>query len=597
MEWEAWATLAVLGTCLVAMVRGMAPDLVLLSGAGAIGVLSSFSARLPTTRELAAGFGNEALVTVGVLFVVAEGLSQTGGMSLLTERVLGRPRSVLGAQARLVLPVAASSAFLNNTTVVAMFMPVVNDWSKKTGLAASKLFIPLSYFAIFGGICTLIGTSTNLIVQAMLVDAQLPRMGMFTIGQVGLPAAIAGIAYVLAASRWLLPDRRTTGETLDDAREYTVEMLVEHGSAIDGKTVEDAGLRHLQRAYLVEIERDGESIVAVAPDQRLRGGDRLIFVGIIDAVVDLQKIRGLRPATDQVFKLADRSRANRVLVEAVVGRACPVIGMTIREARFRTRYDAAVIAVHRGGERLVRKIGDIELRVGDTVLVEAHPRFVEAHRHSRELFLVSVPGSQPLRHERAWIAIAIIGVMVAVNAAESVTHVSLLIAASVAAALMIVTGCLSLEQARKAIDWQVLLAIGAAIGIGKAMDKSGAAAALAEGLVGATSALGPRGVLLGVYLTTLLCTELVTHSAAAVIAFPIAKAAALSLGVPFMPFAVVIAIAASSGFALPTAYQTHLMVYGPGGYRFTDFLRIGLPLDLIIMAVTVLLVPVFFALQ
>lgn len=245
----------------------------------------------------------------------------------------------------------------------------------------------------------------------------------------------------------------------------------------------------------------------------------------------------------------------------------------------------------------MRKIGDIELRVGDTVLVEAHPRVVEAHRHSRELFLVSVPGSQPLRHERAWIAIAILSVMVAVNAAESVTHVSLLVAASVAAALMIATGCLSLEQARKAIDWQVLLAIGAAIGIRKAMDKSGAAATLAEGLVGATSALGPRGVLLGVYLTTLLCTELVTHSAAAVIAFPIAKAAALSLGVPFMPFAVVIAIAASSGFALPTAYQTPLMVYGPGGYRFTDFLRIGLPLDLIIMAVTVLLVPVFFALQ
>jgi di/tricarboxylate transporter len=588
----------VLGACLVALVRSLAsPDIVLLGGAAAIGVLSEFSERLPGPRELASGFGNEALVTIAVLFVVAEGLSQTGGMSLLTERVLGRPKSALGAQARLALPVTASSAFLNNTTVVAMFMPVVNDWSKKTGLAASKLFIPLSYFAIFGGICTLIGTSTNLIVQAMLVDAHLPTMGMFTITKVGLPAAIVGVLYVLGASRWLLPERRTASTSLEDAREYTVEMLVEAGSAIDGKTVEYAGLRHLQHAYLVEIERDGESIVAVAPDQRLRGGDRLIFVGIVDAVVDLQKIRGLRPATDQVFKLTDRSRANRVLVEAVVGRACPVVGMSIREARFRTRYDAAVIAVHRDGERLVRKIGDIELRVGDTVLLEAHPRFVAAHRHSRELFLVSVPDSQPLRHDRAWTAIGIIGVMVAVNAAESLTHVSLLIAASVASALMIATGCLSLEQARKAIDWHVLLAVGAAIGIGKAMDKSGAAATLAEGLVGVTSALGPRGVLLGVYVTTLLCTELVTHSAAVVIAFPIAKAAALSLGVPFMPFAIAIAIAGSSGFALPTAYQTHLMVYGPGGYRFTDFVRIGLPLDLLIMAVTVLLVPMLFAMQ
>ncbi len=595
MHWEAWATLAVLGGCLVALVRSLAsPDVVLLAGAGAIGVLSEFSERLPGPRDLAAGFGNEAIVTIAVLFVVAEGLSQTGGMSLLTDRVLGRPRSALGAQARLALPVTAASAFLNNTTVVAMFMPVVNDWSKKTGLAASKLFIPLSYFAIFGGICTLIGTSTNLIVQAMLVDAHLPTMGMFTITKVGVPAAIVGVVYVLIASRWLLPERRTASTTQDDAREYTVEMLVEPGSAVDGKTVEDAGLRHLQHAYLVEIERDGESIVAVAPDQRLRGGDRLIFVGIVEAVVDLQKIRGLRPATEQVFKLADRSRANRVLVEAVVGRSCPVVGMSIREARFRTRYDAAVIAVHRGGERLVRKIGDIELRVGDTVLVEAHPRFVDAHRHSRELFLVSVPGSQPLRHDRAWTAIGILGVMVVVNAAESFTHVSLLIAASVAATLMIATGCVSLEQARKSIDGHVLLAIGAAIGLGKAMDKSGAAGTLAEGLVGLTASLGPRGVLLGVYLTTLLCTEFVTHSAAVVIAFPVAKAAALSLGVPFMPFAIAIAIAGSSGFALPTAYQTHLMVYGPGGYRFTDFVRMGLPLDLLIMAVTVLLVPMLF---
>lgn len=598
MHWEAWATLAVLGGCLVALVRSLAsPDVVLLAGAGAIGVLSEFSERLPGPRELASGFGNEAIVTIAVLFVVAEGLSQTGGMSLLTDRVLGRPRSVLGAQARLALPVTATSAFLNNTTVVAMFMPVVNDWQKKTGLVGSKVFIPLSYFAIFGGVCTLIGTSTNLIVQGLLVDAHLPTMGMFTITKIGVPVAITGVLYVLIASRWLLPERRAASKTLDDAREYTVEMLVEPGSAVDGKTVEDAGLRHLQHAYLVEIERDGESIVAVAPDQRLRGGDRLIFVGIVAAVVDLQKIRGLRPATEQVFKLADRSRANRVLVEAVVGRSCPVVGMSIREARFRTRYDAAVIAVHRGGERLVRKIGDIELRVGDTVLVEAHPRFVDAHRHSRELFLVSVPGSQPLRHDRAWTAIGILGVMVVVNAAESFTHVSLLIAASVAATLMIATGCVSLEQARKSIDGHVLLAIGAAIGLGKAMDKSGAAGTLAEGLIGLTASLGPRAVLLGVYVTTLLGTEFLTRSAAVVIAFPVAKAAALSLGVPFMPFAIAIAIAGSSGFALPTAYQTHLMVYGPGGYRFTDFVRMGLPLDLLIMAVTVLLVPMLFGMN
>jgi di/tricarboxylate transporter len=592
--WEAWATLVVLGGCLVALVRGMRPDAALLGGAAVVGVLGLFTDRLPKPKDLAAGFGNEALVTLGVLFVVAEGLSQTGGMSLVTERLLGRPRSAVGAQMRLALPVTVTSAFLNNTTVVAMFMPVVGDWAKRSGIAPSKLFIPLSYFAVLGGLCTLIGTSTNLIVQALLVDARLPTMGMFTIGAVGVPAAIAGIAYLLLVGRRLLPERSPPSASLENAREYTVEMLVDAGGAVDGKTVEDAGLRHLPRAFLVSVERDGEVIAAVSSRQLLRGGDRLLFVGVVDAVVDLQKIRGLRPATDQVYKLTDRERGNRVLVEAVVGSACPLVGQTIREGRFRTRYDAAVIAVHRGGERITRKIGDIELRAGDTLLLETTPDFVERHRHSRELFLASVPGSQPLRHERAWIALLILAAMVAVNALEPWTHVPLLVAASVAAVAMITTRCLSLEQARRAVDWNVLLAVAGAIALGRAMDASGAARAISEGLLGVFSGLGPRGALLGIYVMTLLLTEQITNNAAAVIAFPVARAAAAQLGVDFMPFAVALAIAASAGFALPTGYQTHLMVYGPGGYRLGDFVRAGVPLDLLVMIVTVWLTPLFF---
>jgi di/tricarboxylate transporter len=239
-------------------------------------------------------------------------------------------------------------------------------------------------------------------------------------------------------------------------------------------------------------------------------------------------------------------------------------------------------------------VGDIELRAGDTLLLETTPDFVERHRHSRELFLASVPGSQPLRHDRAWIALGILAAMVTVNALEPLTHVPLLVAASVAAVAMIATRCLSLEQARRAVDWNVLLAIGAAIALGKAMDKSGAARGMSEAVLGVFSGLGPRGLLLGVYVMTLLLTEQVTNNAAAVIAFPIARAMAAQLGVDAMPFAIVVAIAASSGFALPTSYQTHLMVYGPGGYRLGDFVRAGLPLDLLIMVVTVWLTPLLF---
>src|SRR5687767_7757722 len=236
---------------------------------------SAFSDKFPSPARMAAEFGNEGLLTVGVLFVIAAGLTETGGMSLITARLLGRPRSVPAAQARMMLPVAAISAFLNNTPVVAMFIPVVNDWCKKTGLSPSKLFIPLSYAAILGGVCTLIGTSTNLVVQAQLVaaraaDPSVPLLGMFTLTPIGVPVAVAGISFLLLTSRWLLPERRAFLADVADARQYTIEMLVEPGSPIAGQTIERAGLRRLPGAFLSAVEREGETLVAVGPDQILR---------------------------------------------------------------------------------------------------------------------------------------------------------------------------------------------------------------------------------------------------------------------------------------------------------------------------------------
>jgi di/tricarboxylate transporter len=298
------------------------------------------------------------------------------------------------------------------------------------------------------------------------------------------------------------------------------------------------------------------------------------------------------PATDQVFKLSD-PRHQRVLIEAVVSNTCPAVGRSIRDARFRSHYDAAVIAVHRNGARIDRKIGDIVLETGDTLLLEAHPRFHETHRNSRDFFLVSaVEDSQPRRHEKAWVALGILALMVVAMTFEQ--HFSILNAALLGAGLMLITGCCSAESARRSIDWSTLLAIGAAFGIGRAMETTGAAGAIAETITGGLGTFGPWGTLLAVYAVTLLFTELVTNNAAAALAFPIAHAAAASLGVSFMPFAICIAIAASAGFATPLGYQTHLMVYGPGGYRFGDFVRAGLPLDLIVMAVAVTLTPMLF---
>jgi di/tricarboxylate transporter len=600
MTWEAFVAALVVVAVLWALARNLAsPDLALPAGAVVLTSLSAISARFPSPRELAAGFGNEGLLTLGVLFVVAAGLTETGGLSLIAERALGRPRSTASAQARLMVPVAAASSVLNNTPIVAMFLPVVEEWSRRNRLSVSKLLIPLSYAAILGGCCTLIGTSTNLVVQSLMIEARkvdpgMPVMGMFTIGAVGLPAAVVGIVYVLLASGRLLPDRRAPRTELADPREYSVEMMVVSGSAVDGLSIEQAGLRHLPGMYLAAIERGGETLAAVGPQHVLRGDDRLMFVGIVESVVDLQRIRGLVPATDQVFKLGG-ARHDRCLVEAVVSPTSPLAGKGIREGRFRSRYDAAVIAVHRNGERIRSKIGDIVLQPGDTLLLEAHPRFLKAHRNDRDFLLMSaLDDSSPRRHERTWIAVGVLLGMVALAGLESVTGLSLFNLALIAAGLMIVTRCCSVEQARRSIDWSLLLAIGSALAIGRAMETTGLAGAIAGGMLGTFRAAGPWLVLVQVYVLTLVFTEFVTNNAAAVLAFPIAHAAAADLGVAFMPFALAVAMAASAGFATPIAYQTHMMVYGPGGYRFSDFVRIGLPLDLIVGAVAVSLLPLLF---
>ena len=600
MNWEAWVTLAVVVLILYALARNFAgPDVILMGGAVTLTTLGLVSDRLPDVSNMAASFGNQGLLTVAVLFVVAAGLTETGAMSLITEPLLGRPRSLRAAQFRMMVPVATVSAFLNNTPVVAMFKPVVQDWSRSAGLSPSKLFIPLSYAAVLGGCCTLIGTSTNLVVQALLIEAQrtdptVPIMGMFTLTPVGVPVTIAGIAYILLVSSRLLPDRRPAVAALEDTRQYTVEMLVQPGSAIDGLTIEQAGLRHLPGMYLASIERHGEPLVAVGPDERLVGDDRLIFAGVVDSVVDLRKVRGLVPATDQVFKLRAPEH-KRLLIEAVVSAACPLVGRTIREGKFRARYEAVVIAVHRNGERVDRKVGDIVLRSGDTLLLEAHSRFLGQHRNSRDFLLVSsVEDSQPRRHDKAWLALAILVALITTITFEDYTGINVFHGSLIAAGIMVLTRCCSGDQARRSVDWPILISIGAALTIGRAMETSGLAGYMARAVVGSSAAAGPWGALAAMYLLTLVFTELVTNNAAAALAFPIARATALQMDVSLLPFVIAIAIAASAGFATPFGYQTHLMVYGPGGYRFSDFVRVGLPLDVVCMIVTIALAPLFF---
>jgi di/tricarboxylate transporter len=584
MNPQAWITVAalVLVFGLLAFTR-IAAELVML---GVLTLLLTVGV-LPADEALA-GFANEGVIAIAVLYVVAAGLRGTGAIELLVGGLLGSPRSVTAAQARLLVTVTLLSAFIYDTPLVAMLLPVVNDWARKNNIPASKVMIPLSYAALLGGVCTLIGTSTNLIVNGLLVSqTNLPALRLFDQSWVGVPCALVGIAYLLVCSRWLLPGHGPAISEWDDARQYTVEMVVDPDGPLVGRTIEEAQLRHLPGLYLIEVERADEFLPAVAPTERLRSNDRLVFAGIVESVVDLQRIRGLKPATTQVYKL-DSPRSQRCLIEAVVSNTCPILGKTIRAGRFRTTYNAAVIAVARNGERLCQKIGDIVLQAGDTLLLEAHPLFADQQRNTRDFFLVSrVEDSTPPHHERAWIALAVLlGMVVAVG----VGWLSVLNAALLAAGLLLLARCCSVPDARRSIDARVLVVIAASFGIGRAMHRTGAADAIAQTLIG-LAGTNPWAALAAVFIVTMLFTELISHHASVVLVFPIARATALSLGVSFLPFAVALMIAASCGFSMPIGCQTNLMVSGPGGYRFADYLRIGAPLNLLIGIVTVLLAP------
>ena len=584
MTLAGWTVIAVILGCVALLIGSrLAADVVFLGGLTVLIVTQVVS-----PAEALTGFSNQGMLTVAALYVVAAGLKETGAIQYVVESIIGRASSVRRAQIRIMAPVMAVSAFLNNTPVVASFIPALEDWSRKNRMAASKLLIPLSFAAILGGTCTLIGTSTNLIVNGLLIEeASTQTIGLFEPALIGIPCAIVGFLYLVIFGDRLLPERGSGYDTFKDPREYTIEMIVQEDSPLPGKTIEEAGLRHLPELFLAEIYRDGHVMVAVDPHEELRAEDRLIFTGIVDSIVDLQQIKGLSPATDQIFKL-NSSRRERLLIEAVVSPSHPVTGKTIKEGGFRNLYDAVVLAVSRNGERVQEKIGDIRLKTGDTLLLEAHPNFLEQYRNSSDYYLISgISDSSPPNYEKSGYAWGILGVMVATVATG---WLSMFQASFMAAGLMIAARCCRANIAKDYIDWSVLLVIAASLGLGNALQQTGAASVLAEGFLGYVRE-NPHLALAGVYVSTWVLTEMVTNNAAAVLIFPIAISMAASFGVSYMPFVMTIIMAASASFSTPIGYQTNLMVYGPGGYKFTDFTKIGLPLNLMVAGITISLVP------
>ena len=566
LSWEAWLTLAVVVALVVALVKDVArPELLLFASLApllATGVL--------TPEDAFAGFSNSAPLAVGALFVVAAGVQATGGLAF-ADRLLFRESGRLGATtAQMMVVTAGLSAFLNNTPLVAMLMPRVQAWCARTGVAPSKLMIPLSYAAIVGGMTTLIGTSTNLLVSGLMEDAGLPGLGLFGLTVVGAPAAFAVIAYFGLVGHRTLPDRGRDGDASPALEDCLFEARIAPGSPLAGSTVEEADLRALGDAFLVHI-RSGEDVVPASPEAVLREGDVLLFTGQIDGLDRLLERDGVERAVDAT------EAGGLPLFEAVVAGRSRLVGRTLKDVGFREAYGGVVLGVRRRDEALQGALGRTPLHEGDLLLVEAPDGFGERWGRDRDTFYVvspvreARPAPQPVR---AALALAVLLGVIGVSA---VFGVSIVTTSFLGAIAMIGTRCLSWTEARRSVDLSVLLVIVAALGLGKAIEATGLAAALAGGLASAAAAsgLGPIALVAAAFVATSLITEVITNNAAAVLMVGIGLEAAEATGAPPEAFAVAVAIAASASFLTPIGYQTNMMVMAAGRYRFSDYVRSG----------------------
>jgi di/tricarboxylate transporter len=582
---DAWITVLVLVVAIILMVRDVAaPAAAMLGGTGAL-----LLAGVIDTEQAFAGFSNPAPITVALLYVVAEAVSRTGVLEPLVDKALGRGRSVGSGLARLLPPVAAASALLNNTPIVAMLVPQITAWSSRWGKAPSRLLMPLSFATILGGTVTLIGTSTNLVISGLLEQDGQDPLAFFEITWVGLPAAVVGVAMVALLAPRLLPDRKSTSEDLGQAgREFVIDMVVEADGALDGLTVETGGLRHLAGVFLFAIVRGGQLIAPVPPSTVVKGDDRLRFAGRVDTVRDLITLPGLKSGEHEQFDGFDTTVLN--FYEAVVGAASPLLGRTLKEAAFRGRYQAAVVAIHRAGQRVAAKLGDVPLRVGDTLVMVADPGFRDRWRDRSDFLLISPLGGAPIARPTGGFRVAVITLGAVLLAATGLVDVLQVMLA--AAILLVVVGALTPGQAKNAVDIDVVITMAGGFGLAAAMTSSGLAQTVANGLVETFGGLGNIGALLGVVLATLILTEMVSNTAAALLVFPIAMATAANLGIEPRGMAVAVAVAASASFLTPVGYQTNTMVYGPGGYRYLDYTRLGAPLTAVVVITILIAVPI-----
>ncbi len=595
MSADGWITVGILGVMFGLLIGTKLPPAVVF--AGALTIALTFD--LAPASELLKGFSNQGVLTVGALYMVAAGMYRTGAVTMLGEKLIGRPRSVVGAQARILPPVAIGSAFLNNTPLVAMFIPVIRDLARTCRLSVSRLYIPLSFASILGGTCTLIGTSTNLVVAGMVMDMlkrggdDMPAMrevGMFDLSWVGLPLAVVGIVFMIATSRWLLPGRSGTQMVQVSTRRYGAEFDLPEKSALAGRTLGSLGWDESEEMEVTAIYRaDGEK-TQPEPKTRLEIGDVVCFSCVLEALPMLWGMAGLEPF--KKLRPLESARYEHRLVEVVLSPNAPGLGTKIAELPVPdSPYRANFVALSRNGRPLSGRLNDDILEAGDNAVIEVDDSFFFVNANE-ELFSMTkrLAGGGIKRWDKATAAGVITTGMVL---AAALGWMSMLNAALLAGGAMMLTGCLDLRSAGRSIEVTTLVVIACAIGMESAVTNTGLSALVAEFLTGLGGG-NPQLALLAVFLGCIFMDTLITNVASAAFMFPIAMSMAAVMGLDGMPFAITVMVGASCSFISPMGYQTNLMVYEPGGYKFTDYARMGVPLTVIVGIITVWLTPIVF---
>lgn len=542
-----------------------------------------------TVKEGLSGFSNEALMTIVVLFIVAKALEVTKAVDLITIHLFRNPTKVWDAQLRLTIPNAILSAFTNNTPMVAMMIPAVEDWAFRTGVPVSKLMLPLSFATVMGGVLSNIGTSTNLVVIEV-AEAKVPdvNIGFFEVALVGLPVCVIGIIYIVVGSIWLLPARTTvTEQYLKNPREYTLSVKVTKSSVAANKSVATAGLRNLQGAYLFRIERGDQTFSAPDPETVLLPGDILTFAGISESMKEILFYDGLVPATTQVDKITGKAK-HRYLVEVVISPRSALIGLSVLKSRFRMRYNAAIIGVSRSGERVLDNIADIVFQAGDTLLVESGKSFLKYHKHDVNFSLVNqLTDNNGRKQVPKWKTAFTILVTTGLVVFSTVEFIPICTAAFIADCLFLITRCVTPEEAAESINGDLIVLIATAFGLGIALENTGAAEAISGTMLGFLAS-GHRILLLGgIYVLTVLLTAVFSNAGTIILLFPICYHFVETGDITIRALIFTLMVAGSCSFLTPIGYQTDMMVMGPGGYTWKDYMKYGIPLTIIISIVAI----------